>query len=130
MKVCCRTVEVDLITWVDIERTKRGWSLRELSRCSGFSDGYMQLVMSGQRNITYAVCSGLARAFGVPPDQVFRLAGLLPKISPQDNLAITKLIEMIQYLSPQRIQTLSEIASGLYEAEIAEATAKEASVAV
>jgi transcriptional regulator with XRE-family HTH domain len=67
-----------LIEWINEELTLRGWSLRELARRAKVSTGALSMVMNQQRGAGPEFCRSIARALGVPPEQVFRLAGLLP----------------------------------------------------
>jgi len=38
----------------------------------------LSMIFSGDRNISFDVCAEIAKAFSVPPEDVFRIAGLLP----------------------------------------------------
>ena len=67
-----------LVEWINVELAKRGWSMRELERRSGITHGHISLVLSGQRGVGPEFCTALAQALGVSPEFVFRLAGLLP----------------------------------------------------
>ena len=67
-------------SWVNIEIEKNGWTYSELARQSGLSTSGISSVMTSQRNPGVDFCVGLARAFGVAPEHVMRIAGLLPAI--------------------------------------------------
>lgn len=72
------TMESDFFTWIAEETDKRDWSNNELGRRAGLSSGTISLVLSGQRNVTEKFCIAIAKAFGEKPQDVLRLAGLLP----------------------------------------------------
>jgi transcriptional regulator with XRE-family HTH domain len=42
------------------------------------SQGAIAHIIAGRRNAGPEMCEGIARAFKLPPEKVFRLAGLLP----------------------------------------------------
>ncbi len=68
-----------LIEWLNEELSKRDWSLRELARRADISAGNLSQVMNYQRGAGPEFCRALARALRVPPEEVFRRAGLLPE---------------------------------------------------
>lgn len=52
--------------------------MRELARRAGISVATISDVESNKVNIGATACVGVARAFSLPPEQVFRRAGILP----------------------------------------------------
>jgi transcriptional regulator with XRE-family HTH domain len=68
-------------TWLANELEDRGWSMSELGRRCGVSHVAISRAISGERNPSAALCSAIARAFRIPPEMVFRRAGLLPEAS-------------------------------------------------
>ncbi len=70
----------EFVTWLTREADKRGWSNSELARRAGLAPATVSLVISGQRRAGWDFCAGIARAFGIEPDNVFRRAGLLPPL--------------------------------------------------
>lgn len=69
---------MEFITWINTELDQRGWSRSEAARRGGFSSSTLDKVVGGFSKPGPVLCRGLARAFGLPPDEVFRLAGILP----------------------------------------------------
>ena len=53
-------------------RLERGWSQEELSARSDLSQTYVSQLESAQRAVTIDIIDQLARALGVPPDQLLR----------------------------------------------------------
>ena len=76
----------DLALWVRGELLKRAWSQIELSRRSGISQSHLARFISEERGVGEESISGLAKAFGVPPETLFRIAGLLPPIPPSNEI--------------------------------------------
>jgi transcriptional regulator with XRE-family HTH domain len=64
--------------WLDQERTRRGWSQSELARRGKVSPSAIQQVISGVTRPGPRSCQAIALALEMPPDDVYRLAGLLP----------------------------------------------------
>jgi len=103
-----------LATWLNEQIQDRGWTQNELARRVGITSGGMSQIMTRKILPSSDFCVAVAQALGVPPEQVFRLAGLLPQLPNQDDPTLPKLIELINRLSPARRQILYEIAAGFY----------------
>lgn len=71
-------IKQPFFNWITQERDKRQWNDSELAARAEISQSNLSLIMSGQRNITYDFCLGIAKAFRVRPERVLSLAGLLP----------------------------------------------------
>lgn len=69
--------------WLQEELHKRGWDQAELSRRSNTTTALISRILSGERLPGAVVARRLARALHLPPEEVFRHAGLLPRVSPQ-----------------------------------------------
>jgi transcriptional regulator with XRE-family HTH domain len=68
--------------WLKQESEERGWSFREIARRGGLSSGAISNVMTGNALPGWELCVGVAQAFDVAPEVVFRKAGLLPPLPP------------------------------------------------
>jgi transcriptional regulator with XRE-family HTH domain len=66
-------------SWIIDELNKRGLSQAELSRRSGISAGAISHVINGNRQPGIDFCEGIAKAFHLPVEQIFRLAGIFPQ---------------------------------------------------
>jgi len=64
--------------WLNKELDKRGWSQSEAARRGEISSQMVNAVVNGHANPGPGFCRGVSRAFQVPLDDVFRLAGILP----------------------------------------------------
>ena len=71
------TMRDELINWLNGELHRRGWSQRELGRRAGISGAMVSKVLSGEKP-GWDFCVAIARALEVTPEEVFRLARLLP----------------------------------------------------
>ena len=56
----------------------RDWNQADLARRAGVSKAAISDVVSGRRNVGNDLASAIADALKLPPEQVFRAAGLLP----------------------------------------------------
>lgn len=66
------------IIWLNNELDQKGWSRSEAARRGGFSPSMMDKVIGGFSKPGIEFCRGVSRAFSVPLEDVFRLAGILP----------------------------------------------------
>jgi transcriptional regulator with XRE-family HTH domain len=69
----------EMVVWLNEQLNERGWSMRELARRSGLSHAVISLVLSKHNAPGLDFCVGVARALDVPPENVLRMAGLIPK---------------------------------------------------
>jgi len=91
--------------WIDSELKRRGWSLNELARRSGMSSASVSMVLSEQRKPGTEFCRSVADALQVPPEEVFRLAGLLPPLLP----AVAEEREVVNILRSLPAQTRATV---------------------
>ena len=91
----------DLTVWLSRELETRGWSLRELARRAKISPSSISQVLNGQYVPGNMFCRGIARAFQIPPEIVFRKAGLLPA-PPQYIAKERELLDYFRYLNEQQ----------------------------
>ncbi len=66
--------------WLAAELKTRGWSQSEAARRGEISASLVQQVMSGTTKPGKRFYRGIARAFGLPVEEVMRLAGDLPGV--------------------------------------------------
>lgn len=63
------------------ELKKREMSSADLSRQAGISKGAISHIVNSNRKPGTDMCLGISRAFNLPPEEVYRKAGLLPSVS-------------------------------------------------
>jgi transcriptional regulator with XRE-family HTH domain len=69
---------MDFVNWLNEELGKRDWSIRELARRSGISHASISQVLNRHRYPGSDFCLAIARGLQLPPEEVFRRAGILP----------------------------------------------------
>lgn len=67
------------VEYLDEELARRNWRPADLARAAGISTGSLSQIYSGTRNPGPDIANAIAVGLGVPPDVVFRKAGLLPE---------------------------------------------------
>jgi transcriptional regulator with XRE-family HTH domain len=70
--------------WLQQEMDNRGWSISDLARSANVARGSIGNILRGERNPGIDVCEGIAHAFKISPEIVYRRAGLLPPALEQD----------------------------------------------
>ncbi|MGC1374647.1 MAG: helix-turn-helix transcriptional regulator, partial [Anaerolineales bacterium] len=68
----------NFIDWLRKELEERGWSQAELARQSKLSPAQITRLLNGERGIGETGLNAIARALRLPPETVFRAAGMLP----------------------------------------------------
>lgn len=74
----------ELATWLKQEMASHGWSLRELARHAGISHTAILNVLKGHTRPSALFCTKIAQALRVPAEEVYRRAGLLPAVPPEE----------------------------------------------
>lgn len=107
--------------WVQAELNSRGWDQAELARRSKISDAHISRIVSGGRKPGPDSLNAIARAFRLPPDEVYRHAGLLPpkdaNLTPGDKRALIELMDKIATLSPDNQRFVSELVDKVKRSE-------------
>ena len=109
----------DFIAWVNSQLRARDWSLRKLSREAGIHHGTISRVLSGHNIPGHDFCDGLAHAFGMASEEVYRLAGLLQSVP--DDAAIAEsalyLFRRLTVADQERILAMMRALAELSESE-------------
>jgi transcriptional regulator with XRE-family HTH domain len=74
----------DLATWLKRELKLRGWSMREMARRAGVSHTAIINLVNGRTNPSAQFCLQIAEALQMPPEEIYRSAGLLPSSTPEE----------------------------------------------
>lgn len=102
--------------WIIQQRDKRQWNDAELSAKAEISHSNLSQIMSGQRNVTFDFCVGIARAFRIRPELVLYRAGLLKEpaiIKDELNDDEIELIHNRRRLPVEHQIALDNVAKGL-----------------
>lgn len=76
--------------WIEQEMQKRSWRQIDLARAGGIDPVTLNRILSMERKAGPDSCQAIARALGLPPEEVFRRAGLLPKL-PEENSTLRRI---------------------------------------
>jgi transcriptional regulator with XRE-family HTH domain len=89
------------VEWLEGELAARNWRPADLARAANISTGALSSVLTGSRNVGVDMANAIALGLGLPPDLVFRRAGLLPpQPGPERDPTLQELIEIMRNLSP------------------------------
>lgn len=103
-------------TWLAEELTRRRWEQSELRRYGGLTSGQVSRIISGERKAGPHACVIIARAMGLPPEEVFRRAGLLPPV--RESVEGTReLVYLFENISEDDRQRLLLVARAFWEAK-------------
>lgn len=91
-----------LITFIKTELEERGWSHRELARRARVSQTSISGTLAKQRTPGAEFCIKVARAFGVEPEFMLRLAGILPPLPPGDDALQAAVLDVFKRLSVEK----------------------------
>ncbi|HEY3376163.1 MAG TPA: helix-turn-helix transcriptional regulator [Armatimonadota bacterium] len=108
------TTHEDFADWLQAELRSRGWDQAELARRSRVTHAQISRLLAGDRRPGPTACRAIARAFHLPPDEVFRRAGLLPK-APDALAGSEELLQLYRELPPDDRTRLLVIARSLRE---------------
>ena len=91
--------------WLLAELEKREWSQADLARAAKVSRSSISEIVSGQRQIGKRTATAIATALKLPPEQVFRAAGILPPVQNADE-DIEEIIHLAKPLSKEDKQAV------------------------
>ena len=103
----------NLFSWINNELKIKGWSYAELARRSKLSKSAISNTINGTTKITWSFCAAIASAFQLPPEEVFRKAGLLKSTPKQAKNS--ELINIANNLPESDLELLNEFAKLLYQ---------------
>lgn len=106
----------ELVKWLKGRLREDGWSYNELARRAGLSSGGISIVMTQRQNPGVEFCRGVARALGEPPEKLFRLAGLLPPRSENEE-QVDEILFYYDKMTPQAQEHFRQIARALAQAQ-------------
>lgn len=103
----------DFAEWLEAELNKRDWTRADLARRAGISKPQISRIMNREQSPGHSTCTGIAAALGLPPETVYRAAGLLAPVSERTDLT-DKLLNVVDDLPPAEQNRLLAIAKRIY----------------
>ena len=91
----------NFVAWLNAEMEKRGWSLQLVAGRIGVSHTAMANIANGCTRPSADVCQRIALVFHVPPEEVFRRAGLLPP-DLREMTVLREVAHFLRQLSPEQ----------------------------
>lgn len=109
---------MDFAEWLEGELEKRNWRPSELAKAAGLYQSTLWKVLNRERAAGADVCTSLARALRLPPEIVFRQAGLLPPLPEEpDAQQVTKCLDYYKRLPSRVREEVLEYITFKYERE-------------
>ena len=91
--------------WLLVEMKSRKLGVPDLARAAHVTRGAIGNVLRGERSPGSDLCTAIARAFKLPPEVVFRKAGILPPI-PGEKIKVEELKEIARHLKETELDDL------------------------
>ncbi len=101
-------VDYNFSEWLLNQLNSRGWTQAELARRAGVSRTAISDVISDKHSAGFELCLAISRALNLPPETVFRAAGLLPPVD-EDTQYQEEFFHLLSQLSPQERQEILEL---------------------
>ncbi len=83
--------------WLVDELNKRDWMPSTLANRAGINSGSLSHILNGTRKAGPESCLAIARTLKLPPEEVFRRAGLLPS-KPEIDSRAEELLHLFRQL--------------------------------
>ena len=105
----------NLSSWLANELIIRGWSQSKLAKLAGVSKTAISDAISGKNPPKFDVCVAIAKALRLPPEEVLRKAGLLPKQSSNVTEDQERLLYLFNNLTPEKQKYALKLLAALGE---------------
>lgn len=106
----------DFSEWLREELEVREWKPTDLARRAELDDGIISRALSGARMPSTQSLEKMANAFDMPVDLIFRIAGLLPPVTEQEEWA-ARMYRRLERLPPDLRDIAETLITALYEKE-------------
>lgn len=93
--------------WLKTELLSRNWKQADLVRESKLDSAVVSNLINGKRKSGENTARAIAEAFKLPPETVFRAAGILPPQIPETEM-INKIIHLVSQLPEQEQEDILE----------------------
>ena len=102
-------IKSEFVIWLQSEMEKRGWNHTDLANEAGLSRRAVGNVLRQEREPGKVFLISIARALRLPPETVFRMAGLLPE-APEETEEADELLHLAAQLPEELRKQLLEYA--------------------
>ncbi len=106
--------------WLQSQLDKKRWSQADLAKNAHISRGTLSNILSGTRGVGEDTITAIAHALKLPPETVFRAAGILPPAS--DDPWADEMAFKLAELDPAKRAMAERLIQALAEQEEAEKT--------
>ena len=89
----------DFTNWLNKEMDSRGIKPADLAKTAKISQATLSMILSGQRGLGPDVGLNLAIGLNLPPEVIFRKAGLLPSLPPEE-VNVQVMAHLFRQLNP------------------------------
>lgn len=103
--------------WLLEQLRRRNISQSELARISGVSKGTVSNLINGTKGAGQDSITAIARALRLPPEEVFRRAGILPPV-PNKDLQDAEILERTSRMTPAQKRAVLAFISSLEAGDI------------
>jgi transcriptional regulator with XRE-family HTH domain len=103
--------------WLLNELDRQGWQQSEFAREAKITTGTLSNILNGNRKAGWDVCASIAGVLKIPPNEVFRRAGLLPEKNRPDNPEYEALKEVASNLDEDELANALEYARWRYQVQ-------------
>lgn len=101
--------------WLWGKLEERNWQAADLARVANISKSSLSNILNNNRSPGPDVCNAVAQALGIPPEEVFREAGLLPPLPTGDKSAVQELLELVKNMPSEDQQEILDYARYRYQ---------------
>ena len=105
-------LNTDFVEWLETELEKRQWRKSDLAKLGGVSAAQITRIIKREQHPGPETCRSIARAFRLPPETVFRIAGLLPQ-QPDEPPTLREWIHYYLQASDEDRERMLEVARTL-----------------
>ena len=99
----------NFVEWLEEEMQKRNWRPAELAHAAGLYSATLSRILNGDRQPGPDVCLAIAKAFELPPESVFRMAGLLPMLpGPDRDPMLQEIYDLVRNMNAEERQEILE----------------------
>lgn len=95
--------------FLEAEMEKKGWKQADLARASNLDSAVISNIINGRRRMGEETAKAIAHALQLPPEEVFRIAGLLPPVS-KERSQLSELTYLINMLDDNNLQEVIDYA--------------------